>query len=441
MPGIRRPAKSEYNRMNNKRSRTVLWFRRIGLMLLLALAAGAAFSLWGPRKKGMADAIPSAEVKLGDFVDCVELRGEIAVRSSKVITAPYNAGDLQILKLIANGARVKKGDVVVVFDPTSLQRSSDQFRAALKQVEAEIARANAQRLLLDEQNQTDVMSAKFGLERAQLDASTREVVPAIESEKNALALAKAEQRLRELDTKIASSSVGADADLAGILRRRDKARADLEQAERNLAALTLTSPADGIITLLPNSRARTSIIGGSTPIFKEGDRAWSAAAIAEMPDMSTIHASAPVYEADRGRVEVGQPLMLRIEAVPDKDHRGRVSDISPLARLDYSTYPVRKSFDLRVQLEQPDSRLRAGMTAAMRIEVERLHNSVVIPAEAVFDKGGRMVAYVLTKSAYVERQLNLGRRSGSQVLVAAGLKPGERIALKDPTLPENQGQE
>jgi HlyD family secretion protein len=437
MPGIRRPGNYEYTGMNNKRSRKVLWFRRIGLTLLLALAAGAVFYLRGPRKKGIAETMPNVEVKLGDFVDYVELRGEIAVRSAKVITAPNNAGDLQILKIIANGARVKKGDVVVVFDPTSLQRSSDQFRATLKQVEAEIARANAQRLLLDEQNQTDIMSADFALERAQLDAGTREVVPAIESEKNALALAKAEQRLRELDTKIASSRVGSDADLAGILRRRDKAKADLEQAERNLAALTLTSPADGIITLLPNSRARTSVLGGSTPIFKEGDRAWSAAAIAEMPDMSTIHASAPVYESDRGRVEVGQPLTLGIEAVPDRDHKGRVSEISPLARMDYSTYPVRKSFDLRVQLEQPDARLRAGMTAAMRIEVERMHHSVAIPAEAVFDRGGRMVAYVLLNGAYEERPLNLGRRSAGQVLVAAGLRPGERIALKDPTLPEN----
>ena len=52
------------------------------------------------------------------------------------------------------------------------------------------------------------MSAQFGLERAQLDANTRDVVPAIENEKNALVLAKAEQKLRELDIKLASSRTG-----------------------------------------------------------------------------------------------------------------------------------------------------------------------------------------------------------------------------------------
>ena len=83
--------------------------------------AGAAIYVWGPRKKSMAATIPNAEVKLGDFIDYVELRGDIAVRSSKVILAPYNAGDLQILKIVQSGSSVKKGDVVVQFDPTSLR--------------------------------------------------------------------------------------------------------------------------------------------------------------------------------------------------------------------------------------------------------------------------------------------------------------------------------
>lgn len=406
--------------------------------MFLLLLAGAGIYTRGHLKKNDAVTLPDAEAKLGDFIDYIELRGEIAVASAKVITAPYNAGDLRILKIVPNGARVKKGDVVVVFDPTSLQRSADQYRATLGQAEAEISRAEAQRRLSDEQTQTDLMIAKFALERAQLDASTRDVVPAIENEKNELAVAKAEQKLEELKTKMESSRVGAKADLAGLLRKRDKAKADLDQAEHNLAALTLLSPADGIITLLPNSSARTQLLRGSTPLFKEGDRAYAGAAIAELPDMSTIHAKAPVYEADRGRVKTGQPVTLRLEAVPDKEHKGRVSEISTLAKLDHSTYPVKKSFDLRVELDNPDSRLRAGMTAALRVEVERVPNSVVIPEEAVFDKGSRMVAYVIADGGYRERLLRLGRRSGGLVQVEDGLKQGERVALKDPTLPEEE---
>ena len=424
--------------MRHSASRRSKWIRALWLGLLVLVAAGGGVYIWGPWGKEKAPAVPTAEVKLGDFVDYVELRGEIRVRSSKVISAPYNAGELQILKLWRDGATVRKGDVVVEFDRTSLQRTADQFRSTLKQVEAEIQRANAQQRLREEQILTDAMSAKFGLERARLDASTQEVIPAIEHEKNVLALAKAEQRVREVETRIETGRIGAAADLAGILRRRDKARADLEQAERNLAALALVSPVDGVITILPNSRARTSILGGTTPVFKEGDRTYAGAGIAEVPDLSTIQANAPVYEADRGKVALGQPVTLRVDGVPDKEHRGTVREISPLAKLDYSSYPVKKSFDLAVQLEQPDSRLRPGMSANFRVEVERLPGSMVIPAEALFDRGGRMVAYVLTKGIFEERLLEVGRRGNGQILVASGLKPGERIALKDPTLPLDQ---
>ena len=373
------------------------------------------------------------EVKLGDFVDYIELRGEIAVRTSTVIAAPYNTGDLQILKLARNGSQIQKGDVVVEFDPSTLQRTADQSRAMLKQVEAEIARASAQQRLTEEQIKTEVMTAQFQRDRARLDASTRDVVPAIENEKNVLALAKAEHKLRELDSRMESRKVGLEADLAGIYRRRDKAKADLEQAEKNMAALTLTSPTTGIITMLPNSRARTNLLGGgSTPVFKEGDRAYAGAAIAEIPDLSTIRAKAPVSESDRGRIQLGQPVILNIEAVPDKEHKGLVTDISPLAKVDYSSLPVKKNFDLSVALENPDPRLRPGMTATLRVEAERVHDAIVIPGDAVFLKNSRTVVYVLRDGIYRERPVTLARRGVGKVMVARGLSAGEHIALKDP---------
>jgi HlyD family secretion protein len=412
------------------------WFS-YGFWILIALAivaSGIVLKVRGNNHKE--SKVPTAEVKLGEFIDYVELRGEIVVGSSKVITAPNNAGDLQILKLSRNGSTVKKGDVVVEFDPTPLQRTADQARSTLKQVEAEIAKANAQQRLTEEQIKTEVMSAEFTLERARLDASTRDVITALENEKNMLALEKAEQKKLELNSKMESRRIGIEADMAATLRRREKAIADLEQAERNMASLTLTSPSGGIITLLPNSRSRATLSGTSPP-FKEGDRAYAGASIAEIPDLSTIQARAGVMESDRGRLMPGQPVILNIEAIPDREHKGKVQDISPLAKLDYSDIiNVTKKFDMTVQLENPDFRLRPGMMAGLRVEVERLPNAIVIPSEAVFLKNGQTAAFVLSDGIYRERLLTLARRGAGQVMVSRGLKPGERIALKDPTLEE-----
>ncbi|MBN2320139.1 MAG: efflux RND transporter periplasmic adaptor subunit [Acidobacteria bacterium] len=415
---------------HKKSSRT----KKLWVAIVVLAVVGAGIRIWKPWSAKETPIEDTAEVTLGDYIDYVELRGEITVQSSTLIRAPYNAGDLQILTLARNGTPIRKGDVVVEFDPSSLERIADQFRSALEQAEAEIDRLKAQQSLAEEKNLTEAMSARFALERARLDAGTREVIPAIEHEKNVLAVAKAEQRVRELKTKMESSRIGAEANLAGAIRKRDKALADLEKAKSNLADLTLRSPIDGTITLLSNSRARTSILGGSSPLFKEGDRLWAGASIAEIPDITTIQATAPVFEAERGRIELGQPILLRIEAIPDKEHLGTVRDISPIAQLDYSSYPVKKSFELNIDLIDPDPRLKAGMTATVQVEVERLPDSIMIPVEAVFDKNNRIVAYAVSSNGYEERTLQLTHRGRKYVRVADGLEPGEKVSLKDPDL-------
>jgi HlyD family secretion protein len=406
-------------------------FRRLIYVLILLALIGAGLVLWGPWRVTSALDIPRGEVRLGEFVEYVQIRGEVRARSSNYINAPFNAGDLQILRLCKDGTPVQKGDVVVEFDPSSLQRSVDQYRTTLKQLDAQIARLKAQQLLRDEQSLTDKMMAAFGVERARLDASKGEVVPAVENEKNLMTLGKAEMKAREVEQQMTSNRIGAEADLAGILRKREKANLDLEQAQQRMKALRLVSPVDGLLMLQPNSRARAA--GTSmTPIFKEGDRAYAGAAIAEIPDLSTLMLSANVDEADRGRLEKDQAVTLKIDAVPDKEFRGRIGAISALARLDFSS--ASRRFDATILLEQTDPRLRPGMSATARVAVLRLPDSVLIPLEAVFEKNARAVAYVLVKNRFEERSITVGRRGEGTALIARGLKLGERVALKDPTL-------
>jgi len=422
--------------MKQNRQHTQIWNRGLWIAVLVLAGAATGIYFW---KSWAAAEIPIAaiaEVLLDDYVDNVELRGEITVRSSTVIKAPYNAGELQILKLVRNGAQVKKGDIIVEFDSSSMQRTMDQYRSALAQAESEIERIQAQQRLQEEKNLTEAISAQFALERAQLDLGTRDIIPAIEYERNLLAVERAEQKIEELKTKSETYRIGAKADLAGALRKRDKAKADLEKAESSMANLTLRSPIDGTINLLPNSRNRTTILSssGRGPVFQEGDRVYAGASVAEIPDISTIQATAPVYEADRGRIKLGQPVLMHIEAVPDREHKGIVRTISPITKVDRSTYPYRKSFEMNLEFIQPDSRLKPGMTGTIQVEVERLPESIMIPAEAVFNKNGRMVAYVIASNRYEERTLQLSHRNSNYVRVTEGLNPGERVALEDPTI-------
>jgi HlyD family secretion protein len=409
-------------------------FRRTWFGLAVCFSVAAGTGLLGLWKGSRQQTVPSAEVRLGEFVEYLELRGEIRPRSSTVITAPFNAGDLLILKLCSNGASVQKGEVIVQFDPTALQRTLEQSRSTLKQVDAEIERLKAQQRMAEERSLTDVMKARYDIERARLMVDARDVLTPLEIEKSRLELAKAEQKLREVEAKITSDRAGASADTSAIQRRRAKALLELELAEASLARLTLQAPEHGIVTLLPNYRA-SSTLGRGAPLFKEGDRTYAGAEIAELPELSAILVRVPVAESDRGRLQSGQEVSVRVDAVPDKEHQGVVEEIGLLAKLDFSSWPTRKSFNMTIRLASPDTRLRPGMSATARVAVRRQPNSILVPVGAVFEKDGRTIAYVQDQGRFAERVIEVTRRGGGEALVGRGLNPGERVALKDP-MPE-----
>jgi HlyD family secretion protein len=405
-----------------------LWLAGAGLLIGGGGIASVRFSRTVPN-------VPTAEVTRGEFDDYVKIRGEVKAKRSLSIYAPHTrggVGDPQILKMAKTGAVLKKGDVAVEFDTAKLRETLQQKRSDVKQAEAEIEQGRAQAKLQEEQDLTDLEKARYDVQRAKLEVSKAEILSKIEGEKNKLLLADAEQRLKEEEEKLASDHAKAAADNDGKKQKREKALHDAQGAEQDIASLTLRAPVDGLVTILPNWRA-----GGwfseSAPPFKEGDRAWQGARIAEFPDISTLRVSGRVEEADRGRVKEGQSVTVRVDAVPDKEFPAHVVEISGLAKIDFSGWPFPRNFDVSVQVDQPDARVRPGMSATARVSVEKLPACILIPPQATFQKSGKTVAYVLSGSSFQERDILVAKRGESQVAVARGLKPGERVALKDPT--------
>jgi RND family efflux transporter MFP subunit len=400
-------------------------------VVAVLLVAG---TLTAVRLARSAPPVPTIPVVTGEFVDYLPLTGELKALKSMLLSAPTFAGELQVVKLPKNGSPVKKDEVAIVFDSTNLERQLIQRQTELRQAESEIERTRAQGKMVEEQSRTELLKAQYDVERARLEASKAEILSAIEGAKARLNLANAEKKLKEVEAKLAADKAANAADIASRLQRREKARMDLQQVEDRLGALEVKAPSEGIINLMQNFRAGG--FGSSAPEWKEGDRAWPGAAIAELPDMSTLRMSARVEEIDRGRLQPGQEAVVRVEAIPEREFRAKVERISPMAKPDFSTWPPARTFDVELEMDATDARMRPGMTASARIAVERLPSAVIVPAEAVFQKAGRTVVYVLRGSKFEEQEILVTRRNTSQVAVGRGVKAGDRLARRDPTLTE-----
>ena len=403
-------------------------FAVIGVLVAIA-GAGIAINA----RTGTIPNITTTEVTRGDFVDYIQIRGDIRPAKSIQLAAPLEAGgELQIVKLVKNGAAVKKGDIVVEFDATTLNQRLMERRSELKTAEGEIEQSLAQTKITAEQRATEIMKAKYDVERAKLDLGKRDLVSRIEYENAKLALSDAEQRLKEIEARSVSTQAGIEAELTGRRRKRDKALADVERTLRSIAALKLVAPADGTVNVLPNPRSGGPFGGGGVE-FREGDRAWPGAGILELPDLSSIHLEARLDESDRGRLKVGQVASVKIEAVPGKDFVAKVDLISVLARVDFSSgWPPVRNFDLGLVLDEHDPRIRPGMTATARIAADRLPNVTLVPAEAIFQKDGRPVVYRLNGSKFDEQSIEVVRRGREQAAVSGGVNPGDKLAMRRP---------
>lgn len=394
----------------------------------IALLGGLGFGAFRMPSSGIA--IPTAEVERKDFVDTLEIKGEVKALRSKIITAPYSAGDLQIVSLAANSAKVKKGDLLVQFDATTMKQKLAQDQSSVKSAKAEINQSQAAARLKEEQDVTDVMKAKYDAEKARMDASKQEILSAIDGEEAKLKVVDAEETLKSAEAKLKADRASAAADLESKKEKLSQAEFQVRQDETSVASLSLRAPLDGVVALQNHWQPQ----GGQTP-FKAGDRAWPGAAIAELPDPSSLKISARVEEAERGQLKAGQTTEVHVDAVPDRSLAGQLQTISPTASLDFTAgWPIPRNFSVDVALSDSDSRLTPGMGATVRVAVAKIPDGIVIPSAALFRKAGRSVVYLQRGSKFEETPVEVSRRNTEEVLLATGLKPGERVALKDPTL-------
>ena len=406
--------------------------RRGALAALAATVVAAGVGVAMTAGGGAAPDVTTLPVVKGDFIDYIQIRGDIRPAKSIVLNAPVQSGgDLLITKLVKNGTSVKKGDILVEFDRTTLEQRLQERQSDLKSAEADIQQSQEQRKVNDQQDAQTLMKAHYDVDRAKLDLGKKDIVSPVEYEEAKLALADAEQKLNEVEAKNASNRAGSDAEILGKKRKRDKAKFDVDRTAESLAALTLRSPADGTVNILENPRSGGPFSNGVE--FREGDRAWAGATILELPDLSSIHLEARLDESDRGRLKVGQTATVKIEAVPGKDFNARVDLISVLARVDFSSgWPPVRNFDLGLVLQDRDARIRPGMTATARIAADRLPNVTLVPAETIFQHNGRPVVYRLRGSKFDEEPIEIARRGREQAAVSAGVQPGDRLATHRP---------
>ena len=183
----------------------------------------------------------------------------------------------------------------------------------------------------------------------------------------------------------------------------------LEREGTPRARITLHSPISGVVAELGVREGMTVMAG--TPLFK-------------IVDLSTVWVNAEVPEAQAAWLRPGSPVTARVAAYPETTFEGRVGAILP--EVTAATRTLRS----RIELKNPESRLKPGMFATLVFRGERGKDAVLVPSEAVIRTGSRDVVIVaLGDGRFRATPVELGAEAGGHSEIRKGLKEGESVVL------------
>ncbi len=399
------------------------WAIRLGVSLLLA---GAGFAVLHVRHARVRATFPNAAARKGDFLVLVRCRGSLKARRSVGVYAPMVPA-LRIAWLAPAGENVNAGDVIMRFDSSTAQQQLMQKQAQLKQAQATLEQATAQSKITNQQDRTEVEDAKFTLERARLQASVAGIVKRLKAAQDSIDLGVAEQRLKVQEATLSLHQTSDASRIASLTRQRDQVQAEVDLTKSRIAEMELKAPMSGLLTLNMNS-AGVMTSAEARP-YKVGDSVSAGMALGEIPDLATLELDARLEEADRGRVTIGQDVLVRVDALPELTIPAKITQVSSLAELAFE-YPYTRSFRAYAAVLKPDKRLRPDMNGGMDIIVSRIPNAVSIPAAALFTRAGSPIVYVSDRGVYRAVEVQVQARNPDEVAVS-GVRAGSTVALVD----------
>jgi HlyD family secretion protein len=384
--------------------------------------------------------IPTARVTEGDVPVVVYATGDLRPLKAQALVAPSVGGPMQILLIAATGTPVKAGDVVVEFDRSEQEERLETAKSELAQAEQEIAKMRADAVVQRAQDDVTLLTARFDVRRGELDVEGALLKSAIEQQKLMLTLEEAKGRLAQLQDDLKSRAETDRASLAVLEEKRNKARLQMDNAQRNIDNMKLRAPFAGLVAVKDNDMNNAAWAGVVVPEFRAGDTVFPGRQIAEVLHQSGIELVAKVNEYDRAHLSAGQKADVAIDAVEGKNLAATIKAVAGASRRDvWSWNDPTRTFDVSFDLTGSDpASLRPGLTTKVRVTGAPIKAARYLPRQALFEQDGKPVVFVRQGRSFEPREVQLSDRTETHIIVT-NLPVGTEVALRNPLAEEQKG--
>lgn len=327
------------------------WLRRLGVVaVLLAVIGGIALWVVSTKPKPPSRYVLGQTSK-GDIFETVQSTGQVQPLTQVQVGAQVSG---RITKVMVDfNSKVKSGDVLAEIDPTLFGAQIDSGRAQIAAASATVSKSDANVIAI----------------RARLERIKKLVAEGITSQS-------------ELDAAQGAYDV-AIADVAASKANVNQLQAQLRSSRTNMEYTRIFSPIDGVVINRAIDPGQTVAASFQAPVLF---------VIAQ--DLRKMRVLADIDEADVGRLKEGIQAEVSVDAFPGEKFKGIVSQVrfSPNSQAGVVTYAA------VIEVDNPDIKLRPGMTATVSIRTAEVKDTTRIPNAALrfkpsppVDKDGKKI--------------------------------------------------
>ncbi len=369
--------------------------------------------------------VPTIAVKPAPFRRTVRAEGILKPRRATVVGAPGDGRRPFLIDWIAeDGAQVKKGDVLVRFDPSDATRVLADGKDDRAAADHRIAKEQGQiATSLSERARTALLTKEEMAKARELGKKDPRFFPkneVIESEIDEDLYnerLKQTEAARTIEKRLARSRI----DLLAVERK--KADHNTEQATAALRSLEVRAPHDGTFVIQRNGPR----------IIQAGDRAFPGMRIGEVATNDRMDAEVFVLEADAGGLTAGKAAEVVLEARPDVVWKAKVKRVDPFPKPQRPEVPA-QYFGTLVEIEGQTAGWKPGQRLHATIVLEELPQALAVPRQAVFQRESDMVVHRRTGAgAFEPVKVKLGPGTVGRLVITEGIRAGDVIALRDPS--------
>lgn len=370
----------------------------IGAVIVIAIA-GIVFASIKASSREKGAKVYSQAIERRTISQVVKASGSLEPRVQVNISA-HVIGKIERL-FVVEGGRIERGQPFLQLEQAGFIAQRDQWAAQLRSAQTSVR-----------QSEVSLADARHKLERARQllkeGIYSREQLEAAE-----LAATSAELRLQESREAVLQT------------------RANLEKAQDDLTKTTIYAPLSGRIIAL-NAKEGEVVVSGTMNN--------PASIIGEIADMSEILANVDVDETEIVNVKLGQEAVLRVDALPGKEYKGKVVEIGS-SGFNRPAQPEVTFFKVKILLDQPDEDLRADMSVRAEVHTAAHTDTLVVPIQAVVerepvgegkDKEDReeeevQAVFVIENGKAYQRTVETGLSDETHIELTSGVKAGDVV--------------